>query len=365
VPAAAAVEPHGDAHHRRREEGAQAGRAEDVTRPFASALVALVVLAAGSCARDVASGAPTPVAAPAPTAPAPQAAAPVATVAGKVQPAAPAANGSPVPLLWRVSDADNTVYLLGSFHALRPTDYPLAPAVEAAFADAEQVRFELSPEEMLSPELGVSMATAAQLPEGETLRSVLAPATWDKLEAWASSRGLPLETFMGMEPWFVSLVITVMEMQRIQLDPAQGLDRHLIDRAVAAGKHTGGLETAAEQIAALDSMSREEQQQALLEALGEADDFRTEMEALHTAWRNGDDRTLYDRMGLELRQKYPRLYQRIDVDRNRAWFPEIRALLDDSHDDDALVVVGSLHLLGDDGVVEMLRAQGYKVERVR
>jgi uncharacterized protein YbaP (TraB family) len=209
------------------------------------------------------------------------------------------------------------------------------------------------------------MAAAAQLPEGQTLQTVLDPAAWQKLQAWSASRGLPLETFMGMEPWFVSVVITVMEMQRMQLDPELGLDRHLIDRAVAAGKGTGGLETAAEQIAALDSMSPEEQQQALLEALGEAEDFRTEMEALHTAWRNGDDAQLYARMGVELRQKYPRLYQRIDVDRNRAWFPEIRALLDDSHDDDALVVVGSLHLLGDDGVIAMLRAQGYQVERVR
>jgi uncharacterized protein YbaP (TraB family) len=288
-----------------------------------------------------------------------------ATVPATPAPGSATGPHAPVPLLWKVSDADNTVYLLGSFHALRPDDYPLAPSVEAAFADAERVRFELSPQEMESPELGMEMATAAQLPPGQTLSTVLDADTYAKLQAWSRSRGLPLESFAGMEPWFVSLVISVMEMQRMHLDPEQGLDRQLGARALAAGKDTAGLETAADQIAALDSMTPEEQQQALLEALDEAGDFDTQMEQLHTAWRNGDERTLYDRMGRELREKYPRLYQRIDVDRNRAWLPRIRALLDDSHGEDALVVVGSLHLLGEDGVVEGLRAQGFTVERVR
>ena len=66
----------------------------------------------------------------------------------------------PKPLLWKVSDADNHVYLLGSFHALRPDDYPLAPSVDAAIADAEKVVFEMSPAELRSPELPLKMAQA-------------------------------------------------------------------------------------------------------------------------------------------------------------------------------------------------------------
>lgn len=48
----------------------------------------------------------------------------------------------PVPLLWKVSDADNSLYLLGSFHLLKPEDYPLSAEVDAAFADAEALLFE-------------------------------------------------------------------------------------------------------------------------------------------------------------------------------------------------------------------------------
>lgn len=44
--------------------------------------------------------------------------------------------------------------------------------------------------------------------------------------------------------------------------------------------------------------------------------------------------------------------------------PKLQAMLDRPGSDDTLVVVGTLHLLGEDGVVEKLRAKGYRVERV-
>src|SRR3546814_4876889 len=66
----------------------------------------------------------------------------------------------PLPLLWQASDADNTVYLLGSFHLLKPDDYPLSSDVNDAFADAEVVVFEMPPEEMNSPQLPVQMMQA-------------------------------------------------------------------------------------------------------------------------------------------------------------------------------------------------------------
>lgn len=323
-----------------------------------TASIALAIaLAASACARagqdaPVPPKAAGPQAAKAPDAPAP----PRATAATD--------DSTPTPLLWSVSDADNTVYLLGSFHALRAGDYPLAPSVNAAFADAERVAFELSPNEMESPTIAPMMMAAAALPAGQDLRSTLSPATWTKLEAYSAERGLPLASFSGIEPWFVALVVSMTELERMGLDPQQGLDRHLIAQAMQAGKATSGLETAAEQIAALDSMTPTEQQQALDEALTEAADFQAQMEDLHAKWRRGDADGLEALMGADMRVHYPQLYQRINVDRNQAWLPKVQAMLDDEHHDDSLVVVGSLHLLGDDGLVALLRSKGYTVERV-
>jgi uncharacterized protein YbaP (TraB family) len=63
-----------------------------------------------------------------------------------------AATAAPVPLLWKVSDADNSLYLLGSFHMLKPDDYPLSADIDAAFEDAESLLFEIDPAAMTSPD---------------------------------------------------------------------------------------------------------------------------------------------------------------------------------------------------------------------
>jgi uncharacterized protein YbaP (TraB family) len=285
-----------------------------------------------------------------------------ASAGGGVQAGMPTGK-SPKPLLWKVSDADNEVYLLGSFHALKPTDYPVAPVIDAAFDDAEVVAFEVPPAEMNSEALGMQMMQAAMQPEGGSLENAIDAATWRRVEAYCQSRGMPVEGFQMLEPWFVSLVISLGEMSRVGYDPKQGLDQQMIVRADAAHKRTMGLETGASQIAVLDGMSKVEQQQSLAEALDDVDDQHS-LDELHDEWRRGDAAALEKKLTGEFKSAYGPLYQRINVDRNQAWLPKIRALLDDSHSDDALVVVGTMHLLGPDGLVSQLQSKGYRVERL-
>lgn len=283
---------------------------------------------------------------------------------------APHATQPPVPLLWKVSDADNAVYLLGSFHLLSPSDYPLSPDAEAAFKDASTVVFEIAPEEMDSPALAMQMGQAALRTDGTQLDSELPAATRAKLAAWIASHqdalqksGVPAQALQLFQPWFVGLTVSIVDMANLGLDPKLGLDRHFAAEAKAAGKATAGLETGAQQIAFLDGMAHDEQLQFLAESLDEASGG-ADVERLHAAWRRGDAKTLWEGMAADMKRQYPKLYQHIDVDRNDAWVPKIAARLDAPGHDDTLVVVGALHLLGSDGVVEKLRAKGYRVERV-
>jgi uncharacterized protein len=278
--------------------------------------------------------------------------------------AGPALAEAPRPLLWKVSDGDNAIYLLGSFHLLKPGDYPLAASTDAAFDDAEQVVFELSPAEMADPAGGARMAQAAVRTDGSTLQQSVSPESWRQLEAFAARRGLPLDRYQGLEAWFVSLVVSVTEMQAQGLDPELGLDKHFAARAGKAGKPTRGLETFDQQIAMFDGMSADEQRQALEDTLEEATESQGEIDRMHALWRSGDAEALFDATGAELKAEYPALYNRLNRDRNRAWLPRLGAMLDDESEDETLVVVGALHLLGDDGVVALLRARGYKVERL-
>ncbi|GAA5010139.1 TraB/GumN family protein [Lysobacter lycopersici] len=285
--------------------------------------------------------------------------------------AVPVANAPPVPLLWKVSDADSSLYLLGSFHMLLPGDYPLSKEVDAAFADSKDVVFEIPPEEMSSPTLAIRMGQAALRGDGKQLDASLPPATTKRLDAWVDANegalqkaGIPGQMLQLFEPWFVGLTVSIVEMSKQGLDPKLGLDQHFSADAQAAKKPTSGLETGDEQIAFLDGMGEAEQVQFLDETLQEAAEGSKEVARLHSAWRAGDADTLWNGMAVEMRDEYPALYKRINVARNDAWVPKLEQRLRASHDGNTLVVVGSLHLIGSDGVVEKLRAKGYKVERI-
>ncbi|WP_372012895.1 TraB/GumN family protein [Pseudoxanthomonas sp. 10H] len=277
--------------------------------------------------------------------------------------AMPARAEPPVPLLWKVSDADSSIYLLGSFHMLTRDDYPLAADVEAAFADAESLAFELSPEEANSPGLPAQMARAALRKRPGTLQQDLGPQLWSRLEAYAKANGLPLAQLAAFDPWFIALSVSLTEMARMGLDPALGLDRHFMDAAARAGKPAAGLEQASGQIAVLAGMTALEQTQMLAESLEQAEQGPRELRDMHAAWRAGDAERLWNRMAADMKRDYPALYRRINVERNDAWLPKLERELA-RKDDDVLVVVGALHLLGGDGVVEKLRARGYRVERI-
>ena len=270
----------------------------------------------------------------------------------------------PVPLLWKVTGpGDARVYLLGSFHLLKPQDYPLSPDVEQAFEASQRVVFELSPEDMQSPQLASRMVQAATRTDGSELKRDLDAATWQKLQAFAAQNQLPLAQMQGMKPWFVGLSISVGQMQKLGLDPALGLDRHFMERAQKTGRKTAGLEDIDTQIGMLDGMTVQEQRQMLAEALDQAGKADEQARLLHDAWRRGDERLLWTKMAAEMRQQYPQLYQRINTGRNDAWIPKLQPYLQ-AGQGGTLVVVGTLHLLGSDGVVEKLKAKGYKVERV-
>lgn len=278
---------------------------------------------------------------------------------------APAAKATPpVPLLWKVTGpGDSRLYLLGSFHLLRAQDYPLAADVDQAFAASKRVVFELSPQDMQSPLLTQKMLQAAVRTDGTELKRDLDPATWSKLQAYATANNLPLAQLQGMKPWFVGLTITLGQFTKMGLDPNLGLDRHFMQRAATAGKPTSGLEDIDTQVGVLSGMSAAEQQQMVAEALDQADKADAEGRKLHDAWRRGDDKLLWTSMAAQMRGQYPQLYKRINTDRNDAWVPKLQQYLQ-AGQGGTLVVVGTLHLLGDDGVVDKLKAKGFTVERV-
>lgn len=282
---------------------------------------------------------------------------------GDTAPAA-AAKAPPVPLLWKVSDADNAVYLLGSFHLLRPDDYPLSADIDQAFAASGKVLFEVSPEEMFDPTVGQRFMQRARYQDGRTLSQVLPADLREKLNRVLAKNGRALSQVDALEPWFVNLSLVLGVSQSMGFSPQLGLDQYLMRQAAEAGKATGGLESMDHQLDVMDSGPLPEQIKGLREFLDKPDEVPGMLEDIHRAWRNADLRELDAKARVEMKDKTPETYRVVNIERNEAWIPQIQTLLDESKKGETLVVVGSLHLLGDDGLVERLRSKGYKIERI-
>lgn len=288
----------------------------------------------------------------------------VAPQADAASPPPQPAYAPPVPLLWKVSDRDNALYLLGSFHLLKDGDYPLSPDIDRAFAAADHLVFEISPDQLDDPASGQRFLAAAAYDGRQTLSDVLPPRVHEKLRRLMVRQGGTIAQVDGYEPWFVNLSLLMGLSQSLGFSAEQGLDRHLMARAQAAGKPIAGLETFEDQLLALDSTPMAEQVVGLKDFLDRPQEMPGMLGELHGAWREGDVARLDQLARLDMRAKTPETYRIVNVERNDAWVPQLRAMLEAANDDDALVVVGALHLLGEDGVVEKLRGEGYDVERI-
>jgi len=257
--------------------------------------------------------------------------------------------------LWELHGKHNTVYLMGSIHVLRQSDYPLAPAMLEAYANSKAVIMEVNLEEISSAQVQTEMLASAMLPDNETLPDVLGKPRYGRADALAHEVGVDLSMFDQFAPWFVAEAISQLQLSQLGFQPEAGVEMYFIERARNDGKSVTGLETVHDQIALFESMSMDTQADYLLSSLEQAHDLPTEVDSMVRAWRNGDTQWFDKQMKSELGND-PRLYQAVLGGRNRKWLPKIEALLNE--DRNYLVIVGTGHLVGQGSVLELLAKDG-------
>jgi uncharacterized protein YbaP (TraB family) len=262
---------------------------------------------------------------------------------------------------WRVSRGDAVVYLVGSVHLLTPDFYPLPEPLETAYTDSNRLVEEVDLGDMLTPGSQLRLLSSGMLPPGTSLGQVVSASTLSLAQTRAASVGLPFEPLTRFKPWFLALTLEAMEWQKAGFDESLGLDQHFYDLAKKDGKTVEGLETVAYQISRFDEMTRDEQDKMLADSLGELDSEIKSISTLTAAWKAGDEAKVADLVLADLKDD-PVMYQRILVERNRNWLPKIEALLGSSGR--AFIVVGAAHLVGPDGLLQMLRDEGYRVEQL-
>jgi uncharacterized protein YbaP (TraB family) len=263
--------------------------------------------------------------------------------------------------VWKVTQGNGVLYLAGSIHVLRASDHPLPAEFDAAYNDAQQLVLEIDPAVAQGMESQQMLLARGLYPGKETIQDHLSPAIYRRLAEYCQAHHMPLGLFARFKPWLLTMTLTVADLQAQGYDPASGVDIYYSRRAAAEGKPVAGLETLEEQMNALTSFDGAADP-VVANFLDEAENSAQSMGEMLEAWRKGDAARLDGLVTRELR-RYPGLYTTLLTDRNRRWLgPLERWLGSGKH---VLVIVGSAHVVGNDGLLAMMQARGYRVEQLR
>jgi uncharacterized protein YbaP (TraB family) len=257
--------------------------------------------------------------------------------------------------LWEIHGKHNTIYLLGSIHVLRPSDYPLAPEMLDAYSHAQSLYMEVNLQDIDPQSMQTELLASAMLRDGKTLPGILGKQRYEHAAALARDVGVELSQFDQFAPWFAAEAISQLQLMQLGFQPQSGVEMYFLQRAKSDAKSVAGLETVHDQIALFDGLTLDAQAEYLISSLEEAHDLPKEVDSMVKAWNRGDTLWFERQMKSEFGRD-PTLYQSVLVARNRKWIPKIEALLKD--DKNYLIIVGTGHLVGAGSVIDLLKKDG-------
>jgi uncharacterized protein len=263
--------------------------------------------------------------------------------------------------LWKVRGDHNSVYLLGSIHVLSKQVYPLKPALERAFDDADQVVFEIDLTRFDQKSFSKEFSRTAYYPPGQSLSSKLTPETIELLNRVLPSYGLSLKRVEHLRPWYLAEALSSRTLESAGFTNRLGVDLYFYRKAKAAGKPMLGLETLRDQAEIFDRFNDRQNEQYLLSTISGLPEYAEMIRRLVNAWKDGDVRLL-DRLLNQDKEADPITHETLFSRRNAKWVPEIERFAHASGN--YLIIVGAGHLVGDDGVVAQLRRAGFSVQQL-
>ena len=263
------------------------------------------------------------------------------------------------PALWEVTAADGAKgWVFGTVHALPDGLEWQTPAIDRAVAQSGMLVLEiLDPADQIAARSAFLRlgTTPGQPPLDARVEPALRPA----LRAALTKTGLNAAQFSSLEDWAAALTLSFALEAAEGNDPGNGADRALLS---AAGKRpVAGLETLEGQLGLFDALSAREQRSLLSAVLAESASSAAD-KRLIKAWVDGDVATI-DREAHSGMMADPRLREALLVARNRRWAEQVAAMLKQGKR--PFVAVGAAHVVGIDGLPEMLAARGFAVKRVQ
>ena len=260
--------------------------------------------------------------------------------------------------VWKITGpAGGTIYIGGSIHSLRSTDYPLPPGYNRAFEASTRIALEVDPKALEGSSAG--LMKAGKYPNSDSLKNHVDPRTYDYLRRLFGLLKIPEAKFSRYRPWCLVLLLDSPGTQGFSDD--LGVDEFITNRARANGKTIVGMESADEHSSVFSGLSEKQSEALLLVSLIPAGNNAGGNDQTLSAWRRGDVETLA-RSTRAAYADFPAFADRILGARNRRWAPKLESYLKSGQT--YFVVVGAAHLGGGDGLLAMLRARNCKLEQL-
>jgi len=272
-----------------------------------------------------------------------------------------AQSSGPSPALWRIRDADSTVYIFGSLHILPQSFKWRAPEIEDAIASSDIFVFEVPVDDESNARQKEFIVKNGLLPRGASLRKVLNRIEYETYSRILLGAGLKPEHFTRYRPWLAAVIVGLAYVHRRDLAMLSGVDDEIIEHAQSGGKELRYLETVEDQMKLLVMGDDLDQVRALKRQLVSLPKAAMHTEDLVHTWAQGD----MERFASLIERDFAGHVEAQDLlisNRNRAWVPSVAELL--RSDRTAMVTVGAAHVGGPKGLISLLCAAGHDVERV-
>jgi hypothetical protein len=264
--------------------------------------------------------------------------------------------------LWRVQSATNTVYVLGSLHLAKKEIYPLNQKIENAFDQSKILVVEANVNDIKKMDVQ-KLVECAFYPPPDTLEKHLSIETYEWVRKEINKLGISTELINKQRPWFLSMTLVAMESLKLGLDPNLGIDKYFLSKAEGKKKILE-LESLDYQIDLLSNLSDKDQELFLLYTLKDLNIMEQEVNQLTQAWISGDTQgmeSILTRSVSEDKRLYP-IFEKLIYERNRKMVSTIEDFLRTK--ETYFVIVGAGHLVGNQGIIEVLKGKGYLVEQL-
>lgn len=271
-----------------------------------------------------------------------------------------AAPAQAAPAIWAVRDADSTLYLFGTVHITSADTAWRTPLYDRIYQEAGEVWLELDLTDMGA--MRARIAREGIDPEGR-LEARIGKADFDRVLALLAPYGLDAGAVRRLQPWYAGLQVLYANIAGTSLQAETGAEVTVTAAAQADGKPMRYLETVMDQVHALSDQSEVSQVAFLREMLASGGETTAAVNEMADAWSAGDETRLTEEVIAAVKAAQPEMYDALFRRRNLAWAETLDAEMRGAGVD--LVTVGAGHLLGDEGLVALLRAKGYRVERVQ